>query len=82
MPDIIEDIVVVDGVAIRTVHAPESLEYKARARHAITQKLTALDQITGPRWAEGLLRGTTDQFVLDGIAAKEALRLELAALNE
>ena len=84
MPDHpIEDISVnaATGEITKTVHGPESEVYKARVRAEVLSRLADLDKITGPRCLEGFLKGTPDQYVLDKIAEKEALRQKLAGLG-
>lgn len=79
--EIIEDIEVVDGVEIKTVHPPGSPIYNARVRAKIMAELERLDTITGPRWAEALHRGQADPYILERLDEKEALRARLAALE-
>lgn len=84
MTDPMEDIFVdaATGNVTKIVHAPDSEVYKARTKAKILQRLSELDQVTGPRWLEGFLKGNPDPFVMERIAEKESLRAELAQLNE
>jgi len=63
------------------VNPPETVNEAAERRVALLAELAKLDQITGPRLLEGVIKGTSDQFILDKIAEKEELRAELAALT-